>query len=178
MRKLLLAGLVAGAAMMAALPAGATPLGGQTISNVVIQGTTYTVTFFDAPFNTIPAAGNVSFSDQAGSYAAIAAIKGTAAYASLTAAPSTFWLGVVVPTSQTFSGNTGPTVFSGAVQTGPTTQVYQAEIFSQQDYTASGYTIATFSAAASTTSVPEPASIAMVAFGLFGVGWARRRFVK
>lgn len=178
MRNLLLAGVVLGATAFS-VPCLATPLAGKSISNLTINGSSYTVNFFDSALSAVPIPQN-TFATFTVANSAIAAIVSSSSYATLIASANTvagtYYKGLIVPYSLTYGP--APLQYNGAVGASasnanlPLYYSPSEDPNTNGDYTVVGYAIAQVIP----TSVPEPASIAVVALGLFGLGWARRRF--
>lgn len=185
MRKTLSAGLLLGAATMLAPPVAATPFNSQSFSNVVIAGTSYTVSFFDLAFLNLTAAQQVpSFTTESEASAALSAIMsapGYAALAALASNPTNSFTSVVVPFSAAFARNASPSDTAvvyrglGAVAPAPVAGASNFELDANvnYDFNPAGITLATFAV----VGVPEPGSFAVLALGLFGLGWGRRRFM-
>ena len=180
MRAVLSTGLMLGLAALA-FPAGATPFNNQTIPNLSIGGTAYSVTFFDKAFTKLTPAQQVPvFTTQAQASAALSAIMATPQYqtllgqANMANRPDLFFRSAVVPFSGVFGrAGDGFPVFLGLGSASPAPQpgASNFEVDANFDYTSNGLTLVTVQALA----VPEPASVAVLALGLFGLGWIRRR---
>ena len=178
MRNLLLAGVALGVTAFS-VPGLATPLAGKSISSLTVDGSTYTVNFFDSALSAVPIPQN-TFTTFVAANNAIAAIVSSSSYTTLIATANTvqgtYYKGLIVPYSLTYGP--APLQYNGAV--GASTSNGNLPLYyspsedpnTNGDYTVVGYAIAQFIPA----SVPEPASIAVVALGLFSLGWARRRF--
>lgn len=182
MRNVLSAGLLLGLATVAATPVAATPFHLQSFSNVVIASSTYTVSFFDSAFLNLTATQQPPrFNTEAEASAALSAIMMAPGYAALanSASSSNPFTSVVVPFSAAFARNASPSdtvvVFRGIGSQGPapTAGASNFELDASVNYNFAGITLATFE----TVAMPEPGSVAILAFGLFGLGWARRRFM-
>ena len=178
MRNLLLATIALGGSVLA-FPVLATPLNGKSISNVIVGGTSYTVNFFDSALAAVPPP-QLTFSTFTNANSAIAAVVSSSAYTALIATAntpgvaSTYYKGLIVPYTLPFGP--APTQYNAAVGASASNadlSLYynsSSDPNTNGDYTTVGYSIAQFAA-----TVPEPASIAVLALGLFGLGWARRR---
>ena len=183
MRNVLTAGLLFGVATLFAPPVAATPFHSQSFPNVLIAGTPYTVSFFDSAFLNLTAAQQVPvFTTESQANTALSAIMSAPGYAALAGGvtPSTgSFTSVVVPFSAAFARNafTGDVVVAyrglGSQGPAPVAGAGNFELDASQNYNFAGITLATFTVA----NVPEPGSLAVLAFSLFGLGWARRRFM-
>lgn len=182
MRNVLPAGLLLGLAALAT-PAAATPFHLQSFQNVVIAGTPYNIAFLDLAFLNLSASQQlpkfVTESEASAALAAIMAAPGYAALASAAFLPQNPFTSVVVPFSASFPRNASPddtiVVYRGLGSQGPAPVAGASnhELDANVNYNFAGITLATFEV----VGVPEPSSVAVVAFGLFGLGWARRRFM-
>ena len=188
MRSALLA-CVSAAVIALAAPAHATPLNGQTIKNVSIGGTTYHVTFVDESLSQVPQAFQFNFATFSGASSAITAIIATTQYMSLVAPANTvvgtYYSGFIVPYGtllpptlrlQEYFGAVYQAA-SGKIDNFPLYYFPTGDVNTTGDYTVVGYPMSVYALPAGTqfAQVPEPASIAVVALGLFSVGALRRR---
>ena len=188
MRNLLLASVSAGI-LAVAVPASATPLNGRTIYNVPVAGTTYNITFVDASLSQMPQSFQFNFADFSSASAAITAVIATPEYSTLIAPANTvngtYYSGFIVPYGALLAPTDRPREYKGAVyqfQTGnidnlPLYYYPTNNVNTTGDYTVVGYPVTAYALPSGQqfAYVPEPTSIAVVAFGLFGVGVLRRR---
>jgi len=188
MRNLLLASLSA-AILAIALPANATVLNGRTISNVLVAGTTYNISFVDTALSQMPQSFQFNFADFGGASAAITAVIATADYKNFIAPANTvdgtYYSGFIVPYGTLLSPTSRPQEYDGAVYQFKNGNVDNLPLYyyptndvnTTGDYSVVGYPLTAYALPSGQqfASLPEPASIAVVAFGLFGIGVLRRR---
>lgn len=195
MRPSLTAGLAVCAAL-AAMPALATPFHMQTFTNVAIGGRAYNVTFKDSAFNDLPSSEQApTFTSLASALAALDAIvnyTGLPSYntlASQAANPGNPYRSVIVPITSSYARNPGLGDFTSVYQGVGLNDVPSAadnyELDANVNYNffvpasananvfPGGLTIATFSVSTPAV-IPEPASVALLAVGLFGIARLRR----
>lgn len=188
MRNLLLASVSAGI-LAVALPANATPLNGRTIYNVPVAGTSYNITFVDASLSQMPQSFQFTFADFNGASAAITAVIATPEYSTFVAPANTvngtYYSGFIVPYGALLAPSDRPQEYNGAVYQFNSGNIDNFHLYyyptnnvnTTGDYTVVGYPVTAYALPSGQqfAYVPEPASIAVVAFGLFGVGVLRRR---
>ncbi len=190
MRKILLAG-VAVCFVGSAGSAGATPLAYKEIHNVLVDGLTYNVTFLDEALSTVPPSFQFTFDTFAHAVDAVQAIVARPEYAAFIAnantvtVPTSYYIGFIVPYGGLNPPTTRPQEYNGAryvSQTGATTDTTfyynpTTNIFTSGDYTGVGFPVTVYAqpSGVQLADLPEPASIAVVALGLFAVGAIRRR---
>lgn len=196
MRSLLTSSLVVCAAL-AALPAVATPFHMQTFTNVAIADRAYNVTFKDMAFNDLPSSDQVpTFTTVASALEALNAIVNYAgspsysALASQASIPTNPYRSVIVPIRSSYARNPASgdftSVYQGVGLDGVPSSADNYELDANINYNfyvpfadgatvfPGGLTIATFSVV-TPAAVPEPASIALLAIGLFGIAQLRHR---
>ena len=188
MRKLILASFAA-SCLAAAVPANATPLSNKTIHDVMIDGTSYNVTFIDASLSQVPQSFQFTFPSFNVASDAIKAIIATPDYATLVAPANTvagtYYSGFIVPYGALLPPTTRPQEYNGARFKADGSVIAQFPFFyyptnndlTTGDYTFVGYPVTAYALpdGQQLADLPEPASIALVALGLFCIGFLRRR---
>ena len=174
-----------------AAPSSATPLANKMISNVVVEGTTYNISFFDAALSQVQSQFQFTFQTFSSASNAVVAIVNNAQFkALLTGAntigdDTTYYQGILVPYGALLPG-TNPAEYKGAKFHADTGQIEDLRFyyapsnspFTTGNYTFVGYPVTVTSTPGQTPAdlaVPEPASIALVALALFGACVIRRR---
>ena len=172
MRNLLLAGVALGVTAFS-VPGLATPLAGKSISNLKVDGSTYIVNFFDSALAAVSIPQNTFTTFSAarnGIAATVLSISHRNLIASAHTVPGLYYKGLIVSYSLPYGPvplqHNGAVVVSTSNANLPIFHPPIEDTNTNGDYTVVSYAIARFIPA----PVPEPASIAVVAFGLFGLG--------
>lgn len=171
--------------------ASATPLAYKSISNVVVDGATYNVTFLDEALASMPTMFQFTFDSFAHASDAVTAIIARPEFAAFLAnantvsIPTSYYRGFIVPYGGLNPPTANPQEYNSAIYHPQTATIDQTtlyytstnNIFTSGDYTGVGYPVTAFAqlGGVQLADLPEPASIAVVAFGLFAVGAMRRR---
>ena len=188
MRNLVMASVFA-SLLAVALPANATPLNGKTIHDVLVGGVSYNITFEDASLSQMPQSYQFNFANFSGASDAITAVIATPEYATFVVPANTvdgtYYTGFIVPYGTLLAPTARPQEYKGAVykiNPGNITDLPlyyypTSDVNTTGDYTVVGYPVTAYALPSGQqfAFVPEPASIAVIAFGLFGVGVLRRR---
>ena len=188
MRNLLLAG-VSAFCVTAVAGAHATPMNGKMIRNVPIDAVAYNVTFLDESLSEVPSSFQFTFDTFVHASDAIHAIIATPDFANLTATanttPGTYYSGFIVSYGTLLPPTSRPREYRGAVYQALTNTIDDLPLYyfptnninTTGSYPVVGYAVTAYALpnGQQLADLPEPASIAVVALGLFGVGALRRR---